>query len=51
MKIRRCPQCRSSDIMLDSTGGQSGKFECKKCGYLGVLILEEDIDVKDFEKK
>jgi len=43
MKIKKCPRCRSRDIILD-TGGQTGKYACKKCGYIGPLIIEEDID-------
>jgi transposase-like protein len=41
MTVRKCPACGSRDITLD-TGGQTGKWRCKKCGYVGVLVLEED---------
>jgi len=36
-----CPKCRSTDIIYD-TAGHTGKYRCKKCGYTGVLIIEED---------
>lgn len=39
MKI--CPECRSNQITL-YMGGQFGKYECKKCGYIGALILERE---------
>jgi len=50
MKIKKCPKCTSSDIILD-TGGQTGKYSCKKCGYVGVLVVEEDVDLKCVEKR
>ncbi|MBW2963205.1 TFIIB-type zinc ribbon-containing protein [Candidatus Woesearchaeota archaeon] len=37
----QCPKCGSENIKLD-TGGQTGKYRCAKCGYIGVLIIEED---------
>mgnify|MGYP004343523351 CR=1 FL=1 len=39
MKI--CPICKSNKIML-YMGGHFGKYECKKCNYVGNLILEKD---------
>jgi len=41
MKIKKCPRCRSTNITLDM-GGQTGKYICKKCGYTGVLVIEEE---------
>ena len=41
MKIKKCPICKSSKI-TNYMGAQFGKYECKKCGYVGVLILEEN---------
>jgi hypothetical protein len=31
-----CPECKGSDIILD-TGGITGKFKCKSCGYVGIM--------------
>ena len=42
MKIKICPKCKSTDITLD-TAGHTGKYKCKKCGYIGPLIIEKDI--------
>ena len=36
---RLCPKCKSDNLALD-TGGQTGKYFCKRCGYLGALIIE-----------
>jgi Zn ribbon nucleic-acid-binding protein len=38
--MERCPKCRSSDITL-YMGGQFGNYECKKCGYVGSLIIDD----------
>jgi len=40
MKIKKCPECKSTNLVLD-TGGITGKYRCKDCGYVGVLIVEE----------
>ena len=39
--MKKCPHCKSSNITLDM-GGQSGKYICKDCGYVGSLIIEEE---------
>jgi len=39
--MKQCPFCRSDQIKF-YMGGQFGKYECKKCGYVGALILEID---------
>ena len=41
MTVRKCPVCKSAEVTLD-TGGQTGKWKCKKCGYAGALVVEED---------
>jgi predicted RNA-binding Zn-ribbon protein involved in translation (DUF1610 family) len=41
MKKKICPECGSSEIILNA-GGKTGKYECKNCGYVGVIIIEED---------
>jgi len=37
-----CPVCRSENITLDM-GCQSGKYVCGNCGYVGVLVIEEEV--------
>ena len=34
-----CPRCKSKNVTLYD-GGITGKFICKKCGYIGSLIIE-----------
>ncbi len=56
-KILVCPVCKSTNVELD-TGGYTGKYYCKDCGYVGSFILEmtegeyrEMMEEKTFERK
>ena len=40
-----CPVCKSEEINF-YMGGQFGKYECKDCGYVGVIVLEKIKRVK-----
>jgi transposase-like protein len=40
MKKLKCPVCKSEKIIFNA-GGHTGKYECKDCGYIGVLVIEE----------
>ncbi len=42
MKVQVCPKCKSAKVNLD-LGGQTGKYKCEKCGYVGSLIIEKEI--------
>lgn len=37
----RCPQCNSTDVTY-YMGAQFGKYQCKGCGYVGVIIIEKN---------
>jgi ribosomal protein L37AE/L43A len=43
MKVKFCPKCRSTEIEL-STGGLTGMWECRKCGFTGTLFPEKEIN-------
>ncbi|MBI4167562.1 MAG: hypothetical protein HY515_01255 [Candidatus Aenigmarchaeota archaeon] len=45
MKALFCPRCSSPSIH-PYIGGITGTFQCRTCGYLGSLVIEQD-----FEKK
>jgi RNA polymerase subunit RPABC4/transcription elongation factor Spt4 len=49
MKHKICPNCKSGDVTLDM-GGQSGKYICRKCKYIGVFFTEIDTDEKKKKK-
>ncbi|AGK62000.1 hypothetical protein Asulf_02036 [Archaeoglobus sulfaticallidus PM70-1] len=40
-KFLVCPVCNSKDVEPD-TGGYTGKYHCKNCGYIGSFILKMD---------
>jgi uncharacterized Zn finger protein len=42
MKVKTCPSCGSSEIELFA-GGITGAYRCKKCGYVGSLIVEKEL--------
>jgi transposase-like protein len=42
-RVLVCPVCASSDVELD-TGGYTGKYHCKKCGYVGSFVVELEED-------
>lgn len=39
--VLKCPECKSEEI-VEYMGGQFGKWQCKKCGYVGVIVIEEE---------
>ncbi len=40
--IEVCPVCGSSEIYYEA-GGYTGKlYHCKRCGYIGALVVEAD---------
>lgn len=52
-KIRKCPECQSSDVNVVLTG-EEGKtareWECKKCKWKGKDIDEEELTEEEFMK-
>lgn len=48
--VLKCPSCKSEEVTL-YMGAHFGKYLCKKCGYVGVLVIEEgDKKRKRFKK-
>ena len=48
--VKRCPECRSAELEL-YMGGQFGKYRCKSCGYIGALVLEQDMpELEEMER-
>ncbi|MBU1974916.1 MAG: hypothetical protein KKG59_00775 [Nanoarchaeota archaeon] len=41
MKPIFCPKCGSPDIH-PAMGGMLGTYQCKKCGYVGTLIIQKE---------
>ena len=51
--ILTCPQCGSSDLYYENAMITGIIYHCKKCDYIGPLVLEQDVDEEDYpiEKK
>ena len=48
--VKRCPVCLSYELEL-YMGGQFGKYRCKSCGYLGPLVVEQEIpELEELER-
>ena len=37
---QKCPACKTENL-VQYMGAQFGKYECKKCGYVGPIALED----------
>jgi predicted RNA-binding Zn-ribbon protein involved in translation (DUF1610 family) len=46
-RVLRCPQCGSSDLYYENALVTGYKYHCKKCDYIGALVLEEEYDVDE----
>ena len=52
-KLRRCPKCgsvRVSVVLGEEVGKNKGEWECKKCGWKGANVKEEELDEEKFMK-
>lgn len=48
--IKICPKCKTSSMEL-YMGAIFGKYRCKKCGYIGNLVIEKDLKIKKGMKR
>ncbi len=52
-KLRRCPKCKSDRVAVVLTGEEgrgTGEWECKKCGWKGRDVHEEELTEEQFMK-
>jgi len=40
--VKRCPSCGSKNVTLWMGAKLGIQYQCKKCGYHGPLVVEED---------
>jgi ribosomal protein L37AE/L43A len=45
MKIKFCPKCRKTDIVMVA-GGNIGVWKCKKCGFQSAVFPSKEIEKK-----
>lgn len=49
-KILTCPHCGSSDLYYENAMITGIVYHCKRCDYIGPLVLEQDIDEEEIIK-
>ena len=47
VRVLRCPDCRSTNIFYEAATMTGKKYKCGDCGYMGALVVEEDVMVDD----
>jgi transposase-like protein len=47
----RCPVCRSIEIYRVAGGCIGEVYRCKRCGYTGSFMVEEDEPARNTEEK
>ena len=45
------PQCGSSDLYYENAMITGIVYHCKKCNYVGALVLEQDVDEDEYPSK
>lgn len=43
-KILTCPHCGSSDLYYEAGLITGYKYHCKKCNYIGPLVIEIEVE-------
>ena len=43
-KVLFCPECNSTDMYYEMGGITGIIYHCKRCDYIGPLVIEEEID-------
>ena len=49
-KIRKCPECNTDEVSVVINEEKSGVWQCKKCGWKGLNIKEEELNEEEFMK-
>jgi hypothetical protein len=47
--ILTCPQCGSADIFYENAMITGIIYHCKKCDYIGPVVLERDLTEEELE--
>jgi ribosomal protein L37AE/L43A len=50
MKVKICPKCKSSELIMVA-GGEIGMYECKKCRFRGTLFPEIEVNEEKLKLK
>lgn len=49
-KVRRCGKCNSDAVEVVVGKERKGEWQCKKCGWVGSDIKEEEFSEEEFMK-
>jgi hypothetical protein len=49
-KILVCPECGSADLYYEAGLLTGYKYHCKKCDYIGPLVIEMDLEDISYEE-
>ncbi len=52
-KVRKCPKCKSAEIGVVlgiEEGRGKGEWECRRCKWKGVEIINEEVGEEEFLK-
>ena len=52
-RLRKCPKCGSDSVSVvlgEEEGKSRGEWECKKCGWKGPNVKEEELSEEEFMK-
>ncbi len=49
-KVKRCPECDSDDVSVVVGEEKEGVWKCKKCGWKGKNIKEQELNEEEFMK-
>ncbi len=47
MRVLECPQCHGTDLYYEAGLITGYKYHCKTCGYIGVFVIEREIEPPD----
>jgi hypothetical protein len=48
-KVLFCPECNSTDMYYEMGGITGIIYHCKRCNYMGPLVIEEEIDEDELQ--
>ena len=46
-KILLCPQCGGNELYYENAMITGYKYHCKRCDYIGALVIEQDLELPD----
>ncbi len=44
MRVLECPKCGGTDLYYEAGMVTGHKYHCKRCGYIGVFVIERDVE-------